>query len=92
MKVIVVGDGKVGYTLTEQLSREGHDVVVIDNNAAALTDAIRRILESVSLRRIHSKPPRSTAMWITSMYGWLTAATTTANVKTARRPVPAIST
>ena len=32
MKVIVIGDGKVGYTLTEQLSKEGHDVVVIDKN------------------------------------------------------------
>lgn len=43
MKVIVVGDGKVGYTLTEQLSREGHDVVVIDNNAAALTDSMNML-------------------------------------------------
>lgn len=43
MKVVVVGDGKVGYALTEQLSREGHDVVVIDNNAAALTDAINSL-------------------------------------------------
>ena len=43
MKVVVVGDGKVGYTLTEQLSREGHDVVVIDNNADALTDSINHL-------------------------------------------------
>lgn len=43
MKVVVVGDGKVGYTLTEQLSREGHDVVVIDNNAAALTDSMNML-------------------------------------------------
>ncbi len=32
MKIIVVGDGKVGYTLVKQLSAEGNDVTVIDSN------------------------------------------------------------
>ncbi len=30
MKIIIVGCGKVGYTLVEQLSGENHDIVVID--------------------------------------------------------------
>lgn len=30
MKIIVVGCGMVGYTLTEQLNKEGHDITVID--------------------------------------------------------------
>lgn len=30
MKIIIVGCGKVGYTLVEQLSNENHDIVVID--------------------------------------------------------------
>ena len=30
MKIIVVGCGKVGYTLSEQLNKEGHDITVID--------------------------------------------------------------
>ncbi len=30
MKIIIVGCGKVGYTLAEQLSNENHDLVVID--------------------------------------------------------------
>lgn len=30
MKIIIVGCGKVGYTLVEQLSSENHDIVVID--------------------------------------------------------------
>lgn len=34
MKIIIVGDGKVGGTLAEQLSHEGHDITIIDNNAA----------------------------------------------------------
>jgi trk system potassium uptake protein TrkA len=32
MKIIIVGDGKVGGTLAEQLSQEGHDITIIDNN------------------------------------------------------------
>ena len=37
MLILVVGDGKVGHTLVEHLAQEGHDVVVIDNDDAALT-------------------------------------------------------
>ena len=36
MRILVVGDGKVGHTLAEQLTREGHDVIVIDNNETVL--------------------------------------------------------
>ncbi len=39
MRIIIVGDGKVGYTLAEQLSKENHDVVIIDKNIAALRRA-----------------------------------------------------
>lgn len=31
MKIVIVGDGKVGHALSEQLSGERHDIVVIDN-------------------------------------------------------------
>ena len=37
MRIVIVGDGKVGYTLTERLASEGHDIVVIDNNSRNLT-------------------------------------------------------
>ena len=30
MDIIIVGCGKVGYTLVEQLSSEDHNIVVID--------------------------------------------------------------
>ena len=26
MKIVIIGDGKVGFTLTQALSREGHDL------------------------------------------------------------------
>lgn len=32
MKILLVGDGKVGQTLTARLTEEGHDVTVIDRN------------------------------------------------------------
>ena len=32
LKIIIVGCGKVGRTLVEQLSKEGHDITVIDKN------------------------------------------------------------
>ncbi|MBR7081420.1 MAG: Trk system potassium transporter TrkA [Oscillospiraceae bacterium] len=39
MRIIIVGCGKVGYTLAESLSVERHDVTVIDPNDAALKKA-----------------------------------------------------
>lgn len=39
MKIVIVGDGKVGSALTVQLSKEDHDVVVIDSNKMVLQEA-----------------------------------------------------
>lgn len=39
MRIVIIGDGKVGYTLTEALSREGHDILVIDNQKDVLDRA-----------------------------------------------------
>lgn len=39
MKIIIVGCGKIGMTITEQLSQEGHDVAVIDQNSTVIHDA-----------------------------------------------------
>lgn len=33
LSIIIVGCGKVGQTLVEQLSKEGHDITIIDKNA-----------------------------------------------------------
>lgn len=42
MRIVIVGDGKVGVTLTEQLSREGHDIVIVDNNEQVLRDSVEQ--------------------------------------------------
>ncbi len=39
MKIVIAGDGKVGYTLASYLAGENHDVTVIDRDAGALTKA-----------------------------------------------------
>jgi trk system potassium uptake protein TrkA len=36
MKILIVGCGKVGTALAEQLDREGHDIVVIDNKSSTI--------------------------------------------------------
>ena len=38
LRIIIVGCGKVGHTLTEQLVREGHDVTIVDTNERVLRD------------------------------------------------------
>lgn len=43
MKIIIVGCGKVGYTLVEQLSGEDHDLVVIDEKQ----EQVENITESL---------------------------------------------
>ena len=42
MRIIIVGDGKVGSILTSQLAKEGHEVVVIDKRSGVLKNAENR--------------------------------------------------
>ncbi len=39
MKIIIIGNGKVGYTLAQQLSGEDHELTLIDHKAEALKNA-----------------------------------------------------
>lgn len=45
MKIIIVGCGKVGLTLAEQLNNEGHDITVIDKDG----DKLRTVTDSVDV-------------------------------------------
>lgn len=40
MKIIIVGCGKVGYTLAQQLCEEGHDITLVDTNGDKIEQAI----------------------------------------------------
>lgn len=39
MKIIIIGDGKVGYSLAENLSKENNDITIIDKSSEALKKA-----------------------------------------------------
>jgi len=40
MKIIIVGQGKLGATLTSQLAGEGHDIVAVDLNSNKVTSIV----------------------------------------------------
>lgn len=48
MNIIVVGCGKIGKTIIESLSAEGHDVTAVDSAAAALED-VKNIYDIITV-------------------------------------------
>ena len=46
LKIIIVGCGKVGTTLVEQLSKEGHDIIIIDKNAKKVQEMLIESFDS----------------------------------------------
>lgn len=40
MYIVIIGDGKVGRTITKHLSQEGHDIVIIDKNPNIIDEAV----------------------------------------------------
>ena len=43
MRIVVVGDGKVGHALVKELSREGHDVVIIDSRQSVVDETVNSL-------------------------------------------------
>ena len=43
MKIVIIGDGKVGHKLTSQLSEEDYDIVLIDQNEGKLKAALNEL-------------------------------------------------
>ena len=43
MKIIVVGDGKVGFAIAKQLNQEGHDITVVENKANVLSSTMNQL-------------------------------------------------
>ena len=42
MKILIAGGGKVGAALTRQLSAEGYDLTLIDNNPEVLASTVNQ--------------------------------------------------
>ena len=43
MKIVFIGDGKVGHKLTTELSEEDYDIVLIDQNEGKLKEALNEL-------------------------------------------------
>lgn len=43
MRIVIIGDGKVGHKLTTQLSEEDYDIVLIDQNEGKLKAALNQL-------------------------------------------------
>ncbi len=43
MRIVIVGAGKVGHTLAEQLSFEGHDIVIIDKSQQIIDSLVNAL-------------------------------------------------
>ena len=55
MRVIIVGAGKLGYTIADLLSREKHEVVVVDHDETQLT-AIKNNLDVLTITANGASP------------------------------------
>ena len=45
MKIIIVGNGKVGYAIASQLAGEHHDITMVDSSPTALHLSLIHISE-----------------------------------------------
>ncbi len=43
MKIVIIGDGKVGHKLAKQLSEEDHDIVLVDYKSAKLKNSMNEL-------------------------------------------------
>ena len=43
MKIVIIGSGKLGRTLAEQLIQENHDIIVVDENVSKLQNVVDRL-------------------------------------------------
>ncbi len=48
MKIVIIGGGQVGFTIAAQLTKEGHDITVVDNSQA-VADQISDSLDCMAL-------------------------------------------
>lgn len=49
MRIVIVGSGKVGFAIANQLTNEGHDIVLIEKNK----EVIRQLDESLDILFLH---------------------------------------
>ena len=58
MKIVIIGSGKVGYTLAEQLVKENHDVTIMDTQE----DALRRAADALDVMAVRGNGVSASAL------------------------------
>ena len=43
MNIIIAGDGNVGSSIAKQLSKEGHDITLVDSDGSVLETSLEKI-------------------------------------------------
>ena len=49
MKIVIIGDGKVGFAIAKQLNQEGYDITIIENKPQVL-DLTMNMLDVVGVQ------------------------------------------
>lgn len=62
MEVIIIGAGKVGYTLAKFLSKEEDNITIIDNNNEVLHSIVEK-LDIMGCKRIWNKFKGTSGSW-----------------------------
>ena len=101
MNIIIVGSGKVGYTLAQFLSKDGHDITIIDKSDAALQRAsetldvmcirgnganVRTLIEA-GIEMRHNTQGRNVSMYLTNV-ACTPAGSMSGNTVMSMRPIP----
>lgn len=59
MKIVIVGNGKVGFSLAEQLVREEHDITVVD----VREDSLRRASDMLDIMVVRGNGVSAATLW-----------------------------
>ena len=70
MKIIVIGCGKIGKTIIEHVSKEGHSLVIVDNNREKLEELIERY--DVIFGFSHDREPLQLLLFRSFAHGCIT--------------------
>ena len=66
MKIVIIGDGKVGHKLAVQLSEEDYDIVLIDQNEGKLKAALNQLSAlpvTVQMQRFRNRRTYHMQIW-----------------------------
>ena len=69
LKIIISGCGKVGATLIEQLSKEGHDITIIDKRAEAIEFRVDQASAVTNVSLIELPLKKNLLIWFINRSG-----------------------